>query len=300
LKIENLEAFVKINKNRSFTKAAKECFCTQATISLRLKMLEDYLDVKLFDRIGRTIELTAEGEMILPHIQLVLNNIEETQNQISEFKQLSFGSISISSSNTPGTYILPNVIYQFNQAYPKIKLNSHITYAKGVIQEILFGKEYDFGLVSQPQPIDDKKIICQAVFSDRLSVITNGHHPWVRRKNIEISELLNETILLSNKATSLKRYISSFNSSRPEFDKEIILGSVEAVKKNVIRGMGISIISSLSVKDELSTGSLKEIELKGIELERMIYLLYRKNKILSPAAKAFIDLLLIEVEKNLI
>jgi DNA-binding transcriptional LysR family regulator len=298
LKIENLEAFVKINKNRSFTKAAKECFCTQATISLRLKMLEDFFEVKLFDRIGRTIELTAEGEMILPHIQLILSNIEETKHRIAEFKKLSFGSISISSSNTPGTYILPNVIYKFNLKHPNIKLNSHIKYAKGVIQEVFYGNEYDFGLVSQPQPIDDKKIICQAVFADRLSVITNGDHPWASRENIKISELLSETILLSNKATSLKQYISSFYEFKPEFKKEIILGSVEAVKKNVIRGMGISIISSLSVQDELNAGSLKEIKIKGIELKRMIYLLYRKNKILSPAAKAFIDLLLAEVEKT--
>lgn len=298
MKIENLEAFVKINQNRSFTKAAKECFCTQATISLRLKMLEEYFEVKLFDRIGRTIELTAEGEMVLPHIELILSNIEETRHRISEFKKLSFGSISISSSNTPGTYILPDIIYQYNLKYPNIKLNSHINYAKGVIQEVLYGNEYDFGLVSQPRPIDDKKIICQAVFSDRLSVITNADHPWADRKNINISELLSETILLSNKATSLKQYIGSFYEFKPEFKKEIILGSVEAVKKNVIRGMGISIISSLAMQEELKTGRLKEVKVKGIELKREIYLLYRKNKILSPAAKAFINLLLTEIEKT--
>lgn len=294
MKIENLVAFLKIAEHKSFTKAAKQCFCTQSSISLRLRRLEDFFDVKLFDRIGRTVELTAEGEMILPHIQLMIDNLEETKNRVSEFKQLSFGSLSITSSNTPGTYILPNIIYDFNQIYPKIEINSHIGYAKKVIQEILYGNEFDFGLVSQPSPIEDKKIVCQPVLSDKLSVITDINHPLGMKKQVDFHALLNETILLSNKATSLKQYISSLSPTKPEFKREVILGSVEAVKKNVRRGMGISIISSFSVKEELENGQLREVQVKEIDLKRTIYLLRRKNKILSPAAKAFINLLPIE------
>lgn len=295
MNIENLKTFRSIAHNQSFTKAAVECYCTQSTASLRIQNLEDYFGVKIFDRIGKKVHLTTAGKVLLPYIELILSTFEEAEDRITQLKKLSFGKISLISSHTPGTYILPEIIYKFHEKYPPIKINSHIQYSKNLIHNILFDNQYDLGLISQPKKIDEDKLICEPLLSDKLVVITNPSHPWTKKEGINIEDITKETLLLSNKSTTLISYINSISNKELNPEKQIVIGNIESVKRAVKSGLGISILSSLAVKEELASEKLKEIKIKNKEITRNIYLLRRKDKILSPAVRAFIELLMDEI-----
>ena len=298
MNIENLKTFRSIAHNKSFTKAAEECFCTQSTASLRIQNLEDYFGIKVFDRIGKKVHLTTAGKVLLPYIELILSTYEEAEDRITQLKKLSFGRISIISSHTPGTYILPEIIHKFHKRYPSIKINSHIQYSKNLIHNLLSNNQYDLGLISQPQKIEDDKLICEPLIQDQLVVVTNSSHPWGKRGVISIEEIAEETLLLSNRSTTLISYINSISNIGLKLEQQIVIGNIESVKRAVISGLGVSILSSFAVKDELASGMLKEIKIENTKINRTIYLLRRKNKIPSPAISAFIALLLNEVKHD--
>ncbi|MCW8331040.1 LysR family transcriptional regulator [Photobacterium sp. SDRW27] len=295
MKIENLEAFVKIAQLRSFTQAADACFCTQATISLRLKNLEMYFKTQLFDRVGRNIELTEEGRRILPFCQSALSSLEQSKIELEAMNGLTTGSLALCSSNTPGTYLLPRIIAEYHKQYSGIDIDSRIRYARDVIQEMLFDGEAELGFVSQPEGIDDKKITCQPVLTDELCVIVSSEHEslsrWLQQGGLTMRELQKQTLLLSNQKTSLIANLERASAGKVKFNTQIVLGSMEAVKKAVCLNTGIAIVSQFLIQDEVKEKKLFQLRIKGVNLQRTVYLLHRRNRSLSPAAQAFIRVL---------
>jgi len=295
MKIENLEAFVKIAQLKSFTLAADACFCTQATMSQRLKNLENYFKVQLFDRVGRSIELTEEGKRVLPFCQSALNAIQQSKVELEAMNGLSTGELTLCSSNTPGTYLLPQVLADYHLQYPGISIDSRIKYARDVIREISFDGEAELGFVSQPEIVDDKKIAYKPILKDRLQVIVSPQHPlvekWRNKQAVSIKDLQKQTLLVSNGKTSLLANLEKASGGKIDFDTVIVLGSMEAVKKAVILNAGVAIVSKFLIEEELEHQRLLAFDLSQINLSRTVYLLHRKNCSLSPAANAFIDTL---------
>ncbi len=295
MKIENLEAFVKIAQLKSFTLAADACFCTQATMSQRLKNLENYFKVQLFDRVGRTIELTEEGKRVLPFCQSALNAIQQSKVELEAMNGLSTGELILCSSNTPGTYLLPQILADYHLQYPGISIDSRIKYARDVMQEISFDGEAELGFVSQPEIVEDKKITYQPILKDQLQVIVSPQHPmiekWSKEKQISIKDLQKQNLLVSNGKTSLLANLEKACGEKISFESLIVLGSMEAVKKAVMLNTGVAIVSKFLIEDELENQRLYSFDLDRLNLSRTVYLLHRKNCSLSPAANAFIETL---------
>ena len=150
---------------------------------------------------------------------------------------LTSGRLGLCSSNTPGTYLLPEILSCFHLQYSGIEIDSRIRYAREVINEMLFDGEAELGFVSQPQLIDNKKIVCEPILEDELEVIVCAQHKnidlWRKRGGISINELQKETLLLSNTQSSLLQNLAKASSCKIHFVNKIVLGSMEAVKKAV-------------------------------------------------------------------
>lgn len=295
MKIENLEAFVTIAKLRSFTQAADACFCTQATMSQRLKNLENHYKTPLFDRIGRNIELTEAGKRLLPYCQEALKAIQRSKVELEAINGLSTGNLMLCSSNTPGIYLLPQVLAEFHHKYPGVEIESRIKYAKDVLQELSFDEEAELGLVSQPTVSDHKKLHFEPILKDKLTVIVSPNHEraeqWQKRGKIGLRDLLKNNLLVSNSKSSIVQNLEQTSEERIEFKTTIVLGSMEAVKRSVMLNAGVAIVSEFLVEQEISEGKLFRFDIDGVEMLRNVMLVYRKNCSLSPSAKAFITLL---------
>lgn len=295
MKIENIEAFVTIAKLRSFTQAAEACFCTQATISQRLKNLENHYKTPLFDRIGRSIELTEAGKRLLPYCQSALNAIHLSNVELEAINGLSTGNLMLCSSNTPGIYLLPQVISEFHSKYPGVEIESRIKYAKDVLQELSFDENAELGLVSQPMIVEDKKLHFEPILKDKLTVIVSPRHEksthWKEHGQIGLKDLLKNNLLVSNSKSSIVQNLEQASEEKIKFKTTIVLGSMEAVKRSVILNAGVAIVSEFLVEQEVSEGKLIHFDIEGIEIMRHMMLVYRKNSSLSPSAKAFIETL---------
>jgi len=293
MNIDVLKTFLSVVKTKSFTKAAEENHCTQSTASLRIQSLEDYFGIRLFDRIGKAVFLTNPGERLLPYIELVVDTFDQAGELVLQIKKLSHGKISIISSQTPGTYIIPKILIDFHKMYPDITISSQIAYAKTVID--LIGKEnqYDLGIVSQPEKLIEKyksmNIEFKEVADDPLVIIVGKNHPWAEKEEVEISDLMGTTIFLSNHATSMIPYLQNLTGMTIREESKMVIGNLESVKIAVQSSDGFAIVSGFNVEEELCSGVIKGLRLKGYELERKIYFISKKNKKFSPAVEVFID-----------
>lgn len=280
MNIDNLKTFISVVRTGSFTKAAEENFCTQSTASLRIKSLEDHFGIRLFDRIGKAVYITNDGQLLLPYIELAVDNFDQAGELVLQLKKLSRGKISIISSHTPGNYIIPQILLNFHKSYPNIMVCSQIAYAKNVIHHIDRSNQYDLGIVSQPETTIDKyrlmTIEIEEFIDDPLLIIIGKNHPWANKQEVRASELRDRTIFLSNRETSLMSYLHDLTGIELKEEKKIIIGSQEAVKKAVQSGDGFSIQSLFNIKEELRKGVLKSVRLKGHILKRKIYFVSKK------------------------
>ena len=302
MNIDILRTFLSVAKTRNFTKSAEENFCTQSTASLRIQSLEEYFGLKLFDRIGKTVYLTNAGELLLPYIKLVVDTFDQTNEVVLDIKNLAIGKIALISSQTPGTYIIPQILLDFHKKFPDIKISSYVAYSKIVFGHIAEGNQYDLGIISQPEAMIDNyrqmNIEIKEITDDPLSIIVGTGHPWAGKKEIEISELIGRTMFISNQATTLISYLHHLTGRTIKEENRIIMGNLESVKVAVQSNDGFAILSDYIVRKELAGGVVRRVKLKGYKLNRKIYFIYKKNKKFSPPMEKFVDSFLKAVKRN--
>lgn len=289
MNIENIQTFLSIVENNSFTKTADEMFCSQAAVSLRIKKLETYLGAKLFHRDKKKFELTNEGKLFIPSAEKIVDIIKDAQKNIFLSHNLQGAKINISSSSTPGTYIFPKILYQFRQKYPDVSLINQVQYTKDVIRDIEDNK-YSIGFISQPDFANTENLICDTLMDDPLCLIVSVNHPWAKREYIHLHELKSGNLLVSNPKTSIIPYIEMLCQFTFQSENIHIIGNIEAIKQSVISNMGYSILSRYSIEKELKYGLIKEVKLADkTPLNRKIYCIRNKNFPLFLADEIFLD-----------
>ncbi|AYF54579.1 transcriptional regulator [Clostridium sp. K25] len=286
--LETIQTFLLISTNNSFTKTAKEMFCTQAAVSMRIQRLEKYLNCNLFDRKAKKAELTKDGHLFLPYAQQISNTFINAKEHLLQSKLMEQSEISITSSSTPGTYILPNIMFLFRQKYPFITVVNNVQYTQNVINSVL-NKTYSLGIISQPYLSDNENILCEPILEDPLVVVANNKHPWAKQNRIFFHQMKNETFLISNPNTSLIDYLEKTGNFKFVSKNICVVGSVEAIKQSIYDNLGISVVSESAVKQELKLGLLSKIEIiDDIQLMRHVYYIKRKDEKLPLSTELFL------------
>lgn len=286
--LEILETFLLLSKNNNFTKTAEEMFCTQAAVSMRIQRLETYLDCRLFSRKSKKAELTKAGLLFLPYAQQISNTFVNAKEHLLQSKLMEQSEIFITSSNTPGTYILPNVMFLFRQKYPYITVVNNVQYTKNVVSSVL-NKSYSVGIISQPYFSDTEHILCEPILEDPLVIVVNNEHPWATKKRIFLSEIKNEIFLISNPNTSLVSYLEKVGNFKFVPSNLYVVGSIEAIKQSIYDNLGISVVSESAVKQELKLGLLSKVEIVDeIKLLRHVYCIRRKDEKLPFSTELFL------------
>lgn len=286
--LEILETFLLLSKNNNFTKTAEEMFCTQAAVSMRIQRLETYLDCRLFSRKSKKAELTKAGLLFLPYAQQISNTFVNAKEHLLQSKLMEQSEIFITSSNTPGTYILPNIMFLFRQKYPYITVVNNVQYTKNVVSSVL-NKSYSIGIISQPYFSDTEHILCEPILEDPLVIVVNNEHPWATKKRIFLSEIKNEIFLISNPNTSLVSYLEKVGNFKFVPSNLYVVGSIEAIKQSIYDNLGISVVSESAVKQELKLGLLSKVEIVDeIKLLRHVYCIRRKDEKLPFSTELFL------------
>ena len=287
-----LKVFCTVAETKSFSKTSEIIHLTQPAVSLQIQALEEMYETKLFDRSSSKVTLTPAGEVLYKYAKDILALYVSAEKVIGEMTGLVKGSITIGAGSTIGNYLLPSVISDFRKAHPKIKIHLFVANMQRVI-ELLNAGNISLGLVEGD--VKRQKMVVEKLISDELLVIVPTHHPWSKRKDVSIAELIDEPFILREAGSGTRQTIEKFfarHGITPQNMKvSMVLGSTQAIKEAVENGLGVSIISRWSARKELRFGTLHTLNFKEEKMLRNFSLLTHRNSVSSHATEEFLSYL---------
>lgn len=284
--IRHLRVFVTVCELNSITKAAEKLFMAQPAVSCAIKELEDYYDIKLFDRISRRLYLTEAGKNLLDYATHIVSLFSEMESNVRDFDKP--GKLNIGSSITIGTGFMPVYVRYFKELYPHTEV--HVTIdSSDIIERKILQNELDFALIEGT--VHRESIICEAYMDDELVIICSALHPFSKSKAITMEQFISEPFLLREKGSGTRELFDNVLASQgfnviPSWESTSTLALINAV----INGLGLSILPRMLVKDIINEGRIMAVQIEGLKFNRKFNIIYHKNKFLTASAKRFIEM----------
>ena len=292
--LRQLEIFVKIVDLKSFSKAAKVVFLTQASVSERIATLEKMVSFRLLDRLGREVRPTKAGELLYKHAVLLLDMKKTACLELQEFMGVKRGNISLGGSTIPGEYILPRILGLFCKEYPLVSVNLSVADSASIETRVSEG-DLELGIIGSKTT--KKNLICQELWADELVLAMPAKHRWAGRKTISLGALFEEPFIFRESGSGTFRIFDTYlraNGTKGVNSLKAVarLGSSTAVKEGIKGGLGVSIISSRALETELTSGVVKTLKVENLSMHRSFYLIKDRRRIASPLCRALCDFLL--------
>ena len=270
-----LRAFVSLARHGSFTVAAKDLSLTQSAVSHSVRALEEELDCRLFDRLGKKILLSLAGEHLLPHAEEILNQMEKARTGITKLSEWGQSRLRICASATACQHILPAVLREFQKTFPKVQLSIEPGDTREAF-ELLDRKEIDCAICLESE--HEERFEFRRLFGDELLFVVGANHPWARRGRVDPAEIPDQEYVLYSKATRTFELIEKyFRAEQVSLNTIVELRSMEAIKELVKIGIGISILAPWVAEKELADGSLCAFPLGKRKLKRQWGVLHWRN-----------------------
>ncbi|PYV45242.1 MAG: LysR family transcriptional regulator [Acidobacteria bacterium] len=286
MNLDQIRNFYEVAVHKSFTQAAEKLYRTQPAISTQVRILEEELGEKLFDRIGKKVCLTQAGEILFTYAERLLRLHDEAKLAITELNASPKGKILIGANEATCIYVLPQIFALFKREYPDVQISIYRNFSKKVVDKIL-DNQLDFGIVTLP--VADRDLYVWPIAEDELWLITSPSHPLASREAINLNELVPYPMIFHKAGTTRERLMKHFGKLGDKLNISMELASIETIKKFVSIGMGISIVPKSYVLNESEQGTLRLIRIKNLKMIRKLGLIYRKNRYLSRACKAFLE-----------
>ncbi|MFQ5882663.1 MAG: selenium metabolism-associated LysR family transcriptional regulator [Candidatus Methylomirabilales bacterium] len=291
--IRALEIFCRIVELKSFSRAAGVVYLTQPTVSGHIKSLEEFLGIKLLDRLGRGVVPTKAGELLYGYAKQVLALRSQALQALEEYKGSLKGHLIIGGSTIPGEYVLPALLARFKTRYPEISITLRIADSREIVRGVLEGT-YELGAVGAK--FEDGQLIYLKLLEDELVLALPANHVWAAKDSVALAELLEQPIILrevgSGSRKVLEEVLQSEGMDCTSLRVVAELGSTEAVRQAVKSEAGVSVISLRAIQEDLDRGTLRTVALEGMRLTRDFYLVYHKNRSRSPLCETFATFLL--------
>ena len=290
INLKQLEAFVTTAEYSSFTKAAEALYLTQSTVSAHINSMEQTLGVRLIQRGSRRkVQLTTEGKQAYDMAKEILNRCQSLQNLGSTIEQCQ---LTVGASSVPSQYLVPELMLGFLSKNPE----SRYMLQRGDsarIHHLLKQGDVRIGFVGAAQ--DRENYHYHVVAGDRLVLITANteHYRKLKAAGTSGRELLHEPMILREISSGTRRameaYLTRLGVPVRSLDLVAQIDNTEAIKSSVSRGIGVSVVSELTVREELENGKLLSFDLDSGGLFRNIYLCWRKDVALTAVERKFVE-----------
>jgi DNA-binding transcriptional LysR family regulator len=290
--LPHLETFARAAELSSFTAAAKALNLTQAAVSQRIHALEQELRVALFTRHGGRVLLTDAGRRLHGFARRILDLHGQARQEVTGRPVPLGGELSLAASSVPGEHVLPGLMSVFRARHPHIQVKATVADSQAVLAEVERG-EAQLGLVGRKG--DSPHFDYRRLGRDTLALIVPGGHPWAGRQRVTLAELAGQPLVLreagSGSRWCLEQALTRSGKSLGDLRIAFELGSNEAIKEAVLRGLGLAVLSTRSVQKEVQSGTLHSLEVAGLPLEREMYAVWDRRRALPIPARLFLDLL---------
>lgn len=291
MNLKQLEAFVRVSERRSFSKAAKELFLTQPTVSAHISSLEKELDTRLFVRNTKEVDLSEEGKKLYDYARQMVDLEYKIEDAFSGGKEQEQQCITIAASTVPAQYLLPQILARFNEKYPKEQFKISETDSTQVVEQVL-NRTIDVGFTGTV--LDKKRCIYIPFYEDELIIITPNNEKFrmLKEENESTVWVGEEPIIMREEGSGTRKEAEKqLKKSGIDVSSLNVVASIEnqeTIKRSVENGVGVSIISRLAAQKEIESGHLLGFELPSGDRVRNINIVYNKDIRLSGATERFI------------
>ncbi len=294
-----LKSFYTVARLKSFSKAAEALYLTQPAVSTQIKDLENEYKTKLFDRIGRTIELTEAGETLIPFVGKMLDLFDDSLLAVNMLKDPGEGTVKLGVSELPGARLVPSCLSSFLRNYPNVKF-SITTKTSSMIIKMIKTNKLDIGIIGSSTPnILQPEITGTIIYRDEIVAAVSTDHFFAKKKSITVKDLAGQPVIVSLRNTVSRQAIDRlFHRSGIPHTIAYELGNKAMIKAMVEKNLGIAFFSYLEIKKEAESGWIKTLPISDYPFYRYIQIISHKNKELSPSQKRFYDYL-VENRRNI-
>ncbi|MDO8445387.1 MAG: selenium metabolism-associated LysR family transcriptional regulator [Deltaproteobacteria bacterium] len=290
--IKQLEIFARIVDLKSFSKAAEAVYLTQPTVSGHIQSLEEELGQKLLDRLGREVVPTKAGKVLYEYAKKMVALRDEAGQALDQLLGRMKGEIVIGGSTIPGEYLLPTIIGRFREKYHEITVVLKIGDTADIVNRVLTG-ECEVGIVGSR--VEDSRLEYSEFVKDELIIIAASNYTMAKKEGITASALASIPFVMRERGSgsrmTIEKRLLEIGVDPSEINIVAEMGSTEAVKQAVKAGLGVSIVSSVAVAEDLRHNSLKVIPFKGKRFLRSFYIATHRGRTMSPIGQAFLDFL---------
>jgi DNA-binding transcriptional LysR family regulator len=291
--LRQLEVFARVVELRSFSRAAEALHLTQSTVSEHVRLLEEEIGARLFDRLGRETLPTRAGELLFGYAQRMLALRVEAVQGLQQFLGQVAGTLTVGASTIPGEYVLPPLIGAFREKFPRVSIALQISDTRGIVEAVLDGR-VELGMVGA-RP-DQRVLQAVELMPDELVVVVPPGHAWVGRKEVTVADLTSEPLIVrepgSGSREAVEKALEAAGLGLDGLRVIAEIGSTSAIKQAVKAGMGVSLMSRRAVEDEARSGLLGCVKIKDLPVTRHFYVVTHANRSRSPLCQAFLDFLL--------
>jgi DNA-binding transcriptional LysR family regulator len=284
---DQLETFLEVARLSSFSRAAEKRFRTQPAISSQIRLLEEEVGAKLLDRSGGKVSITASGKLFQRYAEETLEARKAVLLAIAETERVPRGEIIVGANEGTCLHILPEVFAEFKKQYPDVSVNiSRCDYAK--ILESVIDNSVDFGVISLP--VNDTRLTVVLIHRDELVAIAPPQHALSKMKAATVAEVAKFPLVMPKAGHTRDALEDLFHERKLKPRITMELDSSELLKRFIAADAGVGFIARSNVAEDVRANALVAIPLSDAQIRRDLALVFRKDKALSRAALAFIDI----------
>lgn len=291
MNFHQLRIFYNVARWKSFSRAAQALDISQPAVSIQVQELEKSLGIKLFHRRARGVQLTDVGKLAYDYAHRIFSLSTELVDAVSDVQTLRTGHLTLGASSTPGEYILPLAIGRFRQQYPGVGVELSISNTRTVIGQIL-QRELDLGMIGSDLEGGGADLEVSTYAVDEIVFVTSPSHSLAKSAAVSVVDVAREGLVVREEGSATRSSAEECFAAqgvRPTIAIE--LGSNQAVKLAAQSGVGVGVISRYGIGAEVKAELLQVLAVEGWDCTRPLNLVYLKEKHLSPAQRAFLQLL---------
>jgi len=301
LDAHQLNVFLIAAETLNFTQAASRLHMSQPSVSQHIQALEQHFETPLFIRSGRRIELTDAGAELVPLARGLVSRSIHIEETMRSLEGEVHGHLLVGCSTTPGKYILPNLLAQFHRLHPKVRVSCHVASQEDALQNVCNG-DANFALISSSH-LANKDLEMRRFMVDPVVLIAPLDHPWASRGEIEPEELYQATFILreenSGTQATVKDGLAAVGVDTDLLKTLLVLGNSEAIALAVKEELGLGFVSNIVV-ERLVKGQVATIPIRGVKLEREIFIGRHMRRPATMAQKSFWEFIKNEIGSELV
>jgi LysR family transcriptional regulator, transcriptional activator of the cysJI operon len=302
LDVYALRVFLEAARAKSFTRAAEMLSITQPAVSHQIKSLEDYLQIELFERTGRSVKLTKAGQTLVPLARQVVEMVASVEEHMHTVEGEVTGDLVIGCSEPSAHYLLPYLLSRFKRIYPNVNMTVPVVSQETLLERLTSGS-YDLGIAGT-RYLPEHDLHSFPLYEDHLVLVASSTHPWTQRESVRIEDLIEEPFVCRDMHSICRRVVGSelarlgYDISEMRVVMEI--DSPEAQIIAVEHGLGLAFMPLMAVMQRLPMGRLAIVKVEGLSLASPVFLLASGERKQSLVHEKFIKFINVPATQSLI